>query len=984
MGQVPCYCIRCRGRLVCTKTRANHRDRPRDPKHKLETYSEWKQRTGASHTPPQIQVQQRRQQSEVPLSPPHVDANLATQNRQELVENGLHDPPAAAPDLPTVETAEIDVDEGNMSDGEEDNVEVPDAGCIADVERQDAAEEAPPPLAPEGPRNEERDQDIDTPEALPPPLSAIESVRLTQEYIRLIESATLETAMLDDDTLERLRDPPQHPVDISDPDTRLSLDIFLATSNASEETYHAVRRGILRYFPTSAILSYHAVKKVVAEISGVVSVAEDMCINSCHAFTGPLAHRDTCYICGEHRYDQDQLRLHKKKSCDTLLYRDKKSKAVLDMISELNDASDMVYDDIFCGSDYLKLLKEANLTKDDILVSGSLDGAQLYQNKASDTWIFIWIIEDIAPGSRYKKKHVLPGVFIPGPSKPKMIDSFTFRGLHHVSALQRENDGRGMKVWDARRDEMIYSRVGFLFATADAVGIPEADGRVGHHGAHSCRLGCPMRGRHKPHTGHYHSAHLRPNDGQPGSNHPDTDIRNIPTADATRYNNDLNLVIASRDGGAFERNRRDTGLSKPSLISGLRRDLSFTPPRCFVLDLMHLLQLNIPELLVSLWRGSMRCEPTDSKRNWPWVTLTGNTWTSHGKAIASATKYFPSSFHRPPRNPAEKINSGFKATEWFLYVFGLGPGHFRAILPRQFWRNFCKLVRGVHISLQRSISGKQLREAHTCFIEFVEEYEQLYYQRRLDRLHFCRPCIHTLLHIAPETARVGPGCYYTQFTIERTIGDLGQEVKQPSNPFSNLSNRGMRRAQVNALQVMCPELASEAGPTFPERLRELGGGYTLLRAKDKLPHRLPVGPEATAVFAALSVISITRWSRLQLPNGQIARSAWREKLKREDELRVTRMVQIIFENQSPLRGYALLSLFSLPNDDIRQDSFGVLRACSYQGDQDLHVVPVSSIKSVVSMQPLPHVPGDTPDLWFVVDKPGLDDGEFAQQILPPT
>ncbi|KAJ8462032.1 hypothetical protein ONZ45_g18080 [Pleurotus djamor] len=110
MGQVPCYCIRCRGRLVCTKTRANHRDRRRDPKHKLETYSEWKQRTGASDNPPQRQVQQRLQQSEVPTSPPPADAILSTQNEPELAENGLHDPPAPAPDLPMVETAEIEVD----------------------------------------------------------------------------------------------------------------------------------------------------------------------------------------------------------------------------------------------------------------------------------------------------------------------------------------------------------------------------------------------------------------------------------------------------------------------------------------------------------------------------------------------------------------------------------------------------------------------------------------------------------------------------------------------------------------------------------------------------------------------------------------------------------------------------------------------------------------------------------------------------------
>jgi len=66
----------------------------------------------------------------------------------------------------------------------------------------------------------------------------------------------------------------------------------------------------------------------------------------------------------------------------------------------------------------------------------SLNGAQLYEHKASDCWIYIWVIFDHAPHLQYKKKHVLPGGFIPG--KPKIVDSFLFPGLHHVSALQSE------------------------------------------------------------------------------------------------------------------------------------------------------------------------------------------------------------------------------------------------------------------------------------------------------------------------------------------------------------------------------------------------------------------------------------------------------------------------------------------------------------------------------------------------------------------
>ena len=36
-------------------------------------------------------------------------------------------------------------------------------------------------------------------------------------------------------------------------------------------------------------------------------------------------------------------------------------------------------------------------TKDDIALQLSIDGAQLYRDKASDCWMFIWIIHNLHP-----------------------------------------------------------------------------------------------------------------------------------------------------------------------------------------------------------------------------------------------------------------------------------------------------------------------------------------------------------------------------------------------------------------------------------------------------------------------------------------------------------------------------------------------------------------------------------------------------------
>ena len=342
-------------------------------------------------------------------------------------------------------------------------------------------------------------------------LSLIENIKFTQEYIEGIRTATFENGGLDNDVIHGLHNPCDESISISDPDVHLSLDLFLAITNALEQTYHACRDAILHRYPDSGILLYYLVKKLVADITGVVAVYDDMCINSCHAFTGPFGKLQTCHICGEARYDVMQSTLTGKdvprqQFCTILLgpqlqalrrshsgatdmrYLDQKLTQVTEMLDNLqaDGGADMVYNDIFSGSELQDLVEHLKITGDDTIVSLSLDGAQLYQNKKSDTWISIWILNNISPNQRYQKKQILPGTIIPGPNKPKITDSYFYPGIHHLSALQCENNGAGLRIWDSFTSRIIKSWVVLALSTADAVGVTEIDERVGHHGAHGC------------------------------------------------------------------------------------------------------------------------------------------------------------------------------------------------------------------------------------------------------------------------------------------------------------------------------------------------------------------------------------------------------------------------------------------------------------------------------------------------------------------
>ncbi|KIJ95896.1 hypothetical protein K443DRAFT_134296 [Laccaria amethystina LaAM-08-1] len=763
-------------------------------------------------------------------------------------------------------------------------------------------------------------------ETLPTP-SRIENVKLAQSFIKLIKNATLDNGKMDPSATERLRNPPTEPIDLSDPDLRFSLDLYLSCTNSSEATYNQVRQSVLRHFPDMNILSYHLARKEVVEISGVVSVLDNMCINSCHAFTGPFEDLDACTICSEPRYSyvssgRSQKRAPWKQMISFPIgpqiqalrrsIRARKVAQILKDFEELLDPTEAVFDDIFCGEDLRDLLEQLNLTDDDMTAILSFDGAQLYQNKKSDTWIAIFIITEFHPNM--------------------------------------EDGGAGIKIYNAAKDAVVSSRTIFLFALSDVPGLVEVDGRVGHHGTHGCRKGCPMKGRHKPSSGHYYAAHLKPNlcDIE-DCNHEDFNLCDLVfQLSPEEYNNKLTLVIESIDQKSYEKNRKLTGISKPSILSGLHPDYILSIPRCFTNDIMHLIMINLGELFIPVWRRTFKCESTDDKATWDWATLVGDTWQSHGKLVTAATKYFPSFFHCLLCNPAEKISSGYKASEYYLYPFGLGPGFFCAVLFKKYWKNFCKLV-----------CGKQAQEAHSYLVQFVEEYEHIYYQRRMDRLHFARPCLHTLLHTGPEILRAGNGVLTDQYTMERVIGELGKAIRQPSDPYGNLSQLALRRAQASALKAVCPELDDDV-PQLPRYAQDLGAGYVLLCPREKMASKFSE-VELEVTKQVCNKERRQKWGRLQLPNGQTARSLFSETRRIEESTRILRNVKITLNGQVQ---YAEVQYFFFDRDSDEPEN--------------LLCLPITAINSVVSMQPLPCLPGDPENLWFVVEKSGLND----VQLIP--
>ncbi|KIY62301.1 hypothetical protein CYLTODRAFT_414828 [Cylindrobasidium torrendii FP15055 ss-10] len=579
---------------------------------------------------------------------------------------------------------------------------------------------------------------------------------------------------------------------------------------------------------------------------------------------------------------------------------------------------------------------------------------------------------DLNPATRYKKRHVLPGGVVGGPGKPKNSDSFFFPGLHHLAVLQKH----GLTIWDGLTLSRFVSHPFLALVTADFVELARLVGTVGHSGKSGCRLYCPRKGRRKPGAPQYYPALLKPDGYEAvGCDHGDVQWPSILSAftaesAVARYCENLQVVENSRLQKEHKANRLETGIVKPSIFLGLPERHRLGIPIINPGDNMHLPCLNITDLYFSLWRDQMDCDRSDDIATWDWVVLTGDVWKEHGKEVAAATPYIPGSFDRPPRNPAEKIN-------------------------KKYYRRYCKGVRAMRIIMQLDITMKDIEEANSLFTEFCTEFEELYIQRLTSRLHFARQSMHVPGHMAHEVRRRGPGGIYSQWVIERTIGNLGEEIRQHSNASSFLTSMIQRKTWTHS-QL--------------EHMMLVIGTVLCLRVT-VLVVLCPPPAESAALTAYLSSQAVTqahcdsviRWARLRLPNGQTARSVWSEGDTPIKQLRASRHVKIATatgtssaprtSRMAEVLYFALLEVnsreeavavlvrkFDKPDFRVYVKSFKTYWTARKQGDEGIACISVKDIESVVMLAPDVHI-SHGEDYWYLMEKPGL---QVASVVLGPS
>ncbi len=168
----------------------------------------------------------------------------------------------------------------------------------------------------------------------------------------------------------------------------------------------------------------YVVKERIKEITGVYPLMHDMCPNTCMAYTGPFSELDSCTKCSTPRYNPEVLATsggirkflnigfvtlpigpqlqaiwRTPEGARNMRYRQISQDQCLKKLpriltKKLFSMNTRIYS---MAVRILRQFTQAQYKTTTWVLMLSIDGAQLYQSKQSDCWIYIWIILDLAP-----------------------------------------------------------------------------------------------------------------------------------------------------------------------------------------------------------------------------------------------------------------------------------------------------------------------------------------------------------------------------------------------------------------------------------------------------------------------------------------------------------------------------------------------------------------------------------------------------------
>jgi hypothetical protein len=127
------------------------------------------------------------------------------------------------------------------------------------------------------------------------PRALLPSLQFSQDVIEAIKNAKLEDD-LDNKQTSQVRNPSSDIEEVNGLG-HLSIDIFMAHTNSSQQAYIDTKEAFQHFNPDFLLDSLYNVESRIECLTGVFRIMTDMCPSGCVAYTGPYSGLEACSKC---------------------------------------------------------------------------------------------------------------------------------------------------------------------------------------------------------------------------------------------------------------------------------------------------------------------------------------------------------------------------------------------------------------------------------------------------------------------------------------------------------------------------------------------------------------------------------------------------------------------------------------------------------------------------------------------------------------
>ena len=366
------------------------------------------------------------------------------------------------------------------------------------------------------------------------------------------------------------------------------------------------------------VQSLHHMKKLVEKLSELSAVDYHCCIKSCVAFTGPHTSLPACPRCKSPRYRSDGKSPQKVFQYIPLIPRlltfflnrelNERMRYRAEGHPQAKEESGGQKTDIFDGAHYRGLLKREVMVDGrrlghkyfedprDIALGFGTDGVGPFRRRKATCWPLLVYNYNLPPTERFHDNNAICLGEVPGPHKPKDMDSFLYPAAQELLQL-----AVGVEAWDAVQGEKFVLRAFFITIFGDIPAISMLLRVKGHNVRSPCRL-CTIQGVRIPKsslTTHY-VPHSRKNITPKQA---DVDPAQLPLRTHDTFMAQANQVQYAKSNAESDRLATEYGINGVPLLGVLD---SLSLPLSTGYEFMHLVFENLLPNLALFWSGNFK------------------------------------------------------------------------------------------------------------------------------------------------------------------------------------------------------------------------------------------------------------------------------------------------------------------------------------------------------------------------------------------